>query len=65
METEKQKQWDGEKIVEAEKEQEKTMVVLIWDGKRGKHDKFLISPALQQHCEDELHFVIGMRLGEL
>ncbi len=45
--------------------EDKTKVVLIWNSKTGKHDKFLISPALQQHCEDEFHFVIGMKLGEL
>ena len=44
---------------------QRTMVVLTWNRNTGKHDKFFISPALQQHCEDEIHFVIGMKLGEL
>ncbi len=45
--------------------EEKTKVVLIWNERTGKHDKFFISHALQQNCKDEEHFVIGMKLGEL
>ena len=51
--------------METKTKQEKVNVVLIWNNKTGKHDKFLINPALKQNCEDEFHFVIGMKLGEL
>lgn len=43
----------------------KDLYLLIWDGNKGKHNKFILNPALNQNTDGEFHAVLGMKFGEL
>ncbi len=51
--------------METEQILDKNLMLLVWNGKRGKFEKFILNPALKQLVDGEHHLIAGMRVGEL
>ena len=43
----------------------KDLYVLIWNGKKGKHEKYIVNPALKQNVKGEFHAILGQYVGVL